>query len=813
MSVSLSLVVDRPSNIFDMFVSYDIPGYNDPETGEYFGNTSWTMNVFNGSGGFLGANGGSAAESDTIMVGLVGDPVPGFHQYQYVFAAENTFSAVATGLTWNVTVAAYQTTPQILGGSSLIDILIGGDSDDIIRGQGGNDIIDAGDGNDLIDGGAGVDTIDGGLGNDIMAGGADSDLYFVDTAADVVSERPNEGSDTIYAPVSFTLPANVERLVLIGAAAINGTGAGGNDQIEGNEAINILAGMDGDDTLMGYGGDDSLFGGGGKDLMDGGTGKDKMEGGLGNDIYVVDSKQDKVTEGVDGGQDLVRVTTINSYVLGLNLEDLTTLGTANFVGTGNGLNNTITGGKGNDVLDGGLGNDSLYGLEGNDTLIGGAGDDLLNGGNGIDTASYASAGASVTVQLGTGTAKGAATGNDFLIGIDNVIGGGSGDTLIGNAIANRLDGGMGADTINGAGGDDVIIGGAGGDILGGGTGIDTLSYAGSTAGGINVDLSKQLGTALGGDAQGDELSGFENVYGSTLGDTITGDNLDNIIWGAEGDDTLNGAEGNDTIYGGAGGDTMNGGAGNDTVAYNGAIVGVTVNLLTQSASAGDAQGDTVQEFENVRGGDGNDELTGDINNNVLSGGKGTDTISGGDGNDTIIGGAGGDAMDGGDGVDTLSYAGATGAGVVIDLGAGTASSSDAAGDTFTGFENVMGSGLGDFIVGDAGINFLSGGAGFDTLDGAGGNDRLSGGTQDDRFNFGTGYGKDLITDFLAGLASDEVIAFSLGSAFDSFAEVMAVATSTGVGGKNTLFTFDGSTSLTLMNVSKASLVASDFEFI
>ena len=35
MSVSVSLVIDRPSSIFEMTINYGIEGYNDPETGEY----------------------------------------------------------------------------------------------------------------------------------------------------------------------------------------------------------------------------------------------------------------------------------------------------------------------------------------------------------------------------------------------------------------------------------------------------------------------------------------------------------------------------------------------------------------------------------------------------------------------------------------------------------------------------------------------------------------------------------------------------------------------------------------------------------
>ena len=70
-----------------------------------------------------------------------------------------------------------------------------------------------------------------------------------------------------------------------------------------------------------------------------------------------------------------------------NVENLTYTGVDadQFVGTGNALNNVITGGDladtlsglaGNDTLNGGLGNDTLNGGDG----IGNGGDDTLNGG-------------------------------------------------------------------------------------------------------------------------------------------------------------------------------------------------------------------------------------------------------------------------------------------------------------------------------------------------------------------------------------------------------------------------------------------------
>jgi Ca2+-binding RTX toxin-like protein len=96
------------------------------------------------------------------------------------------------------------------------------------------------------------------------------------------------------------------------------------------------------------------------------------------------------------------------------------------------------------VLDGGLGNDTLDGGAGNDTLDGDAGTDLV---------SYGSATGGVTVNLGAGTSSGAA-GNDSLTGIEIVLGGNFADSILGDGLANVLDGRLGNDTLDGGGGDD-----------------------------------------------------------------------------------------------------------------------------------------------------------------------------------------------------------------------------------------------------------------------------------------------------------------------------------------------------------------------
>ncbi|MEJ2035477.1 MAG: calcium-binding protein, partial [Maritimibacter sp.] len=122
---------------------------------------------------------------------------------------------------------------------------------------------------------------------------------------------------------------------------------------------------------------------------------------------------------------------------------------------------------------------------------------------------------------------------------------------------------------------------------------------------------------------------------------------------------------------------------------------------------------------------------------VLDGGIGDDIIHGNGGNDTLIGGAGADVLDGGAGHDTASYQ-SSAAGVTVDLATGTGSGGDAAGDTFSGIENLTGSDFADTLTGDAGSNTLIGGAGNDTLNGGAGDDWLQGGAGGDTLIGGAG---------------------------------------------------------------------------
>ncbi len=289
-----------------------------------------------------------------------------------------------------------------------------------------------------------------------------------------------------------------------------------------------------------------------------------------------------------------------------------------------------------------------------------------------------------------------------------------------------LEGTDSVDTLSGAGGSDFIVGGLGADILDGGAGSDTLGYLAS-GDAVIVDLS--TGTASGGDAEGDVVTGFENIYGSEFDDQLTGNSEANqLAGGPGGQDVIEGLGGADALYG-----AVVGGVSLGVASYAHSASGVAIDLANGLASGGDAEGDTLFDISGLLGSAWSDTLTGSGADEAFEGSEGGDTIAGGGG------------------TDTASYVGSVD-GVTVNLATGAASGGDAEGDTLSSIENLVGSGQADVLSGNSAANAIRGGEGDDLLNGDGGGDRLDGEGGSDTVTYATSLAAVQI-DLMAGTAA------------------------------------------------------------
>ncbi|WP_457421253.1 beta strand repeat-containing protein [Roseateles sp. P5_E7] len=628
-----------------------------------------------------------------------------------------------------------------------IENVIGSELDDTLRGDVLANVLQAGAGDDLLEGRAGADTLQGGAGNDTAS--------YANSAAGVnVSLGTGQGSggdatgDRLQDIENLTGSALND--LLIGDAGANKLdGGAGDDELEGGEGADALTGGDGKDTasyidaqtgvtvslanaalntgeakgdvfsgienLAGSENDDLLIGDGFDNVLIGNPGNDGLQGGAGDDTLIGGAGAD-VMDGGDGTDTASYADSQEGVKVDLTGATPSTGGDAN----GDTLANieNLIGSRFSDRLVAGDGSNVLDGGRGNDVLIGGAGADTLMGGDGSDMADYSTSTVAVQINLTSGVVTGGDATGDSFQSIENLAGGSGDDTLTGESSANTLIGNAGNDTLvglagndklDGGDGDDQLDGGTGADVLTGGAGTDTATYAAS-AQGVRVNLATGIG--LGGDAEGDRLSGVENLIGSDKDDALTGTAGVNRLVGGAGDDVLDGGDA---------GDVLDGGDGVDTASYASATAGVAASLLAPATNTGAAAGDSYASIENLAGSNYNDTLVGDTNANV---------INGGDGDDFIEGRGGADVIHGGLGNDTLSYA-ASSAAVQVDLVVGTGNGGDAQGNLIDGIENLIGSNFADSLKGDAGDNRLDGGSGDDLLDGGAGADQLIGGAGND----------------------------------------------------------------------------------
>ncbi len=432
----------------------------------------------------------------------------------------------------------------------------------------------------------------------------------------------------------------------------------------------------------------------------------------------------------------------------------------------------LYGGDQRDTLFGGRGDDHLFGGDGRDILEGGRGNDYLDGGDGEDTASYASSGNGVMVDLAAGRGYMGAAYGDTLISIENVLGSNHRDYIWGDDNANRIEGAGGDDQLFGYGGEDILYGGAGDDLIFGGDGNDQLSgsagadtlygdagidtvfyHAAVPTTSLTVDLS---GTGIGGEAQGDRYNSVEgaSVEGGS-NHLLLGDGLNNeLSVGGNLGSTLRGLGGEDQfILAWSGGNTIEGGSGEDTlIYYNGRDTDIDLNNGWSRQSG--YSSDTVSGIENVTTSSGHDEIYGSNIGNILRADFGNDEVYGRDGNDFLYGENGNDRLDGGRHNDALF-----------------------------------------------------GGIGNDRLNGNDGDDILTGGEDADIFVFITDRDdndRDIVTDFEVGvdrLDLDDTI-------IDDFGEYRDRATQ--VGANTVIDTGDGT--ITLEGINMLDLTNADFIF-
>jgi VCBS repeat-containing protein len=550
---------------------------------------------------------------------------------------------------------------------------------------------------------------------------ADGSYVFTPSAAALLLLQGESATDSFTYTLTDSDGVSLTTTLTITVNGLDGMILSGSGTLVGSALDDVITGGSGHDILIGLDGNDRLIGGHGQ--------PDELHGGRGDDTYVVDTIGDSIVELEGEGFDTVE-TTANAYALPDNVEALIFIGSGDFQGTGNALDNLITGGAGADVLEG---------LAGDDVLSGGAGLNVLRGGLGDDTYIVETATDDLVELAGEGidTVQTALTAYTLGAHIENLTYTGTGDfTGTGNAAANVITGGAG---------DDLLVGGGGADTLIGGAGIDTVSYA-DAAGAVDVRLNGGV-TRNDGDGASDTLIGIENVIGSAFDDLLVGDAGRNVLSGGLGRDTLLGFDGDDVLDGGAGlANTMQGGRGDDLY-----IVSAVGDSIYELAGEGH---DTVQTSlgsvklsANVEDltytGSGNFFGQGNAGDNVIRGGSKRDTLMGWAGDDILIGGAGeADELHGGTGDDIYVITG--GGDTIVEYageGFDTVQTTLSAYTLRLNVEALTYIGAGDFTgTGTVEDNVITGGAGNDVLIGRGGNDVLIGGDGVDTASYASAAG-------------------------------------------------------------------------
>jgi trimeric autotransporter adhesin len=566
--------------------------------------------------------------------------------------------------------------------------------------------------------------------------------------------------------------------------------------INGTNLNNILFGTAANDTINGFGGHDLINGATGNDTIDAGSGNDTVLGESGNDVIAGNEGDDVVFGGE--GNDIIGGDDIPFLPLGAGSgNDILDGGAGDDQIFGGGGNDIVYLNAGTDVADGGLGDDTyfLHGLDTGSTLVADAG--------GIDTVDFSLATSAAIGSLGDGS-NGQFSVDGRLIGlgvfgpaanIENAIGSGQDDTILGNALANRIEGGAGNDRLFGAAGNDTLLAGAGTDYLGGGIQTESETSSASAIAGapfqtfavtrdVGVFASPapgQLATQGTSVRVGVEFEIFAPsqpggsitlyTFSVTVNDPVTGDPVP-LSFIIEGHAITEPVISIDASLPATANSTA-------TLTFSETLIIVgldpnanqtlSINLVATSlGDMGSVVGSRTHSFALQKADLGAIE-SGDDTFFGGAFGAGVSTLMGGDGNDTYILKDPNDfvqenADEGTDLVQidqdyTLTFAVENL--TLLDGGEGFTGTGNDLNNTITGngSDNVLNGINGDDTLnGGLGNDNLLGGFGNDTLDGGLGNDVLNGEIGNDAMNGGAGndvyhvFASDTVTESIAGLA-------------------------------------------------------------
>jgi trimeric autotransporter adhesin len=257
-------------------------------------------------------------------------------QISFVVAPDNSSTRATLLITGSAALVI-----DIAGAATTADFLFNGapPADNAVYGTSGPDTLDA-----------------GGRSNISLIGLAGNDIYSVFNGTEIIVEAVSEGTDRVFASVSYVLTAGAEVELL---TTNNDTLTTAID-LTGNEFANAITGNAGANVLSGGGGNDSL---------NGGLGNDTLAGGTGNDVFYIDAAGDVVHEAVGEGMDTIVTAVSYTLAAGAEVEVLRTLTPAATTAlnlTGSNTANAITGNAGANVIDGRGGNDTMVGFGGND---------------------------------------------------------------------------------------------------------------------------------------------------------------------------------------------------------------------------------------------------------------------------------------------------------------------------------------------------------------------------------------------------------------------------------------------------------------